>query len=86
VKVHVFGPNLSRAGEQLGTFHVHAAECGDCRHYGPGRKYGGERTLTMDVASAEEIVRRIYPEDEFEGSTDSFLGDFHFAPCVKELP
>lgn len=39
IRVRIFGPNLRSAGPQ---YHVHAEGCADCRHYGPGRRFGGD--------------------------------------------
>ena len=39
VKLAVCGPNLNDRQYRL---HVHAAGCGDLKHYGRGRKYGGD--------------------------------------------
>lgn len=86
MKVTIFGPNLN--DQSKGTFHVHAADCADCRHYGPGRKYGGETGWTIEVGSQFDVVTDVYPPEDFnyDASADEFDGyanDFHYAPCVS---
>jgi hypothetical protein len=88
--VVVFGPNLSREGEAKGYMHAHAAGCADCKHYGPGRKFGGERDdWQFEARSEQEIVEEINADfiDENEDSTWlDYRGDVYIAPCLKHLP
>lgn len=88
--VVVFGPNLSREGETKGYFHAHAAGCADCKHYGPGRKFGGDRgDWQFDAVSEQEIVEEINADfiDENEDATWlDYRGDVYIAPCLKHLP
>ena len=42
MKLYVFGPNLNSVAQRKGQFHVHTADCGDCKHYGPGTKFGSK--------------------------------------------
>ena len=60
--VRVCGPNLRH--QNKGTFHVHAHDCGDLKHYGPGGKYGGDQDgmneqLVID-ATVMKIVFAVY--------------------------
>ena len=85
--VKVFGPNLSGPAQRKGYNHVHAADCADNKHYGPGRKYGGEDNgYAIDVASRKEIVEFLYPPGEFDYDLDSEwkgYDDLYVAPCLK---
>lgn len=62
MKVRICGPNLHH--QSRGTFHVHADGCGDLRHYGPGRREGGnwegvDETL-VDAHSVRDLVLSVY--------------------------
>lgn len=93
MRVKIHGPNLARAAEEKGTFHVHAADCQDNRHYGYGRKYGGEDSgFELNADCKFDAVDFIYGPDagDFDGyeygdTGGSHYGDFYFAPCV-DLP
>lgn len=87
--VRVFGPNLSSRGQAMGTFHVHAAECNDCKKYGPGRQYRGDamhETPVETYKSVRDIVLAVYPPDDFcydiAEDYGSYRADFYVAPCV----
>ena len=85
--VNIFGPNLR--DESRGTFHVHRAGCQDAKHYGPGRKFGGEdEGWTVDVDSRVDVVECVY-DNQLDEHPDveaaDWLSDFYFAPCVKDL-
>jgi hypothetical protein len=84
--VTIFGPNLSSQAQQKGDMHVHAADCADCKHYGPGRKFGGEdKGWTIDATSCKSIVLDIYPPDEFDYDEENWgdYDDLYTAPCIK---
>jgi hypothetical protein len=82
-RVTVFGPNLH--DQSKGDFHVHAAECSDCKHYGHGRKFGGEPGWTIDAPSKDDVVLDVYSDmilsNDMYDLAD-FVSDLHFAPCV----
>lgn len=88
--VRVFGPNLNGPAQKKGMFHVHAPGCGDCKHYGPGSKFGGDDAgWEMAVGSRLDVVEEVYGDqlDENPGvQAKDWLDDFHFAPCLKSLP
>lgn len=96
MRVSICGPNLQ--DQSKGQFHVHAADCGDLRHYGweghPAipRKYGGEEPWAVEVETKKEAVEALYGPDEFEYDPDDpqqyqgFRDDMHFAPCLDSLP
>jgi hypothetical protein len=83
--VRVFGPNLR--DQSKGTFHVHAEGCADNRHYGPGKRYGGDDYdgWLMEAASHDDVGDSIYEDHIAEGSMEPGEGkhDCHFFPCVK---
>ena len=92
-----FGPNLA-LGDSKGSHHVHAAGCEDCRHYGPGKRYGGESSgWSANFATQLEVVSEIYGEiidegidqgyhDTYEDGVAHYRGEVWFAPCTKDLP
>ncbi len=86
MKVKIFGPNLSGAAQRKGDFHVHAADCADCKFYGPGRKYGGDSKPTaMEAETEKAVVLSIYPPDDFEYDEKDWTGfaaGVWFAPCA----
>lgn len=88
IEVSVFGPNLSGGAQSLGNFHVHAAGCAHNKHYGFGKKYGGDRdSMDFAVVSREHLVRIIHDDIIREGATiDECMGEYHFANCVYSLP
>jgi len=99
MNVKIFGPNLR--DQSKGQFHVHAAECGDCKHYGPEGKFGGEGgehdepVVFVETAAGccEYVYGDIVTSDygyqpgsaEYDDLIDAWISDFWFAPCVKEL-
>lgn len=94
--LRIFGPNLN--DQSKGDLHVHAASCGDCKHYGPNGKFGGDAFPgSREFASAMEVSAYIYGDhlsdhgltvDDAEGveMLDDWLTEFWFAPCTKGLP
>jgi hypothetical protein len=90
VKVAIFGPNLSSLAQSKGNFHVHAAGCADCKHYGPRKKFGGDDNgdaAVMEVTSKWDAVDSIYGPSagDFSGTVEENMGDFYFAPCLDNL-
>lgn len=92
IEVNVLGPNLNREGQAKGQLHVHAADCGDCAHYGPGTRYGGDDAGWKFKALTQlEVIEDAYPPNEFEWDpTDPddlamYKADLYFAPCVAAL-
>lgn len=81
--LRIFGPNLKR--NNRGDIHVHAANCGDCNHYGPGRRFGGDDDGWEIVAGTiAGVVMEVYPPDDFgydESEWENY-DDLYFAPCV----
>ena len=94
VKYVVIGPNLSQAGAELATHHVHAEGCRDLRNYGPGGKYGGD---AHDVDFSYELLDRSdlnsFLYGDFAGdegvSADEYVDtwgtDHHVFPCAAAL-
>lgn len=87
MNVKVFGPSPLATKKALRgheeTFHVHAADCSDCRFY------GGEEPCEFTAEDAIAVEDFFYGPDA--GSFDphepgSWLFDFWFAPCTKDLP
>jgi len=89
--VRICGPNLN--DQSRGTFHVHSDGCMDLRHYGPGRKQGGERDgrreMQVKDATVAKIVAEVYADHIAEQPVTSrlsyavdLINDFWFAPCV----
>lgn len=93
MRVVIFGPNLM--DQSKGQFHVHAAGCGDAKHYGPRGKYGGEEGgWEIEVAGKIDIVWAVYSNQLEETGEDEagqneiakdWLSDFWFAPCCEGL-
>lgn len=87
MNVTICGPNLS--DQSRGSFHVHTADCADLRHYGPGRRYGGDPIRDSDYVDADtrlEVVE-IVLGDTLDGDPPEVgLIEFWFAPCVDDLP
>ena len=95
MQVKLFGPNLR--DQRKGQFHVHTADCGDCKYYGPGTKHGGDDNgWKLDVNSRFEVSAELnvdilsdygLTEEDAEGKEllNSWLSDIWFAPCIKEL-
>lgn len=82
--VVIVGPNLQGGAQRKGAFHVHAAGCADLRHYGEGRKFGGDTGWDVEVSSRREIVEEIYADHiaENPGASWEDYDDLHVAPCV----
>ena len=95
MQVTICGPNLR--DQRKGQFHVHAAGCGDLKHYGGDGKHGGEDGgWTVEAETTLDVCAAVYADhlsdygltvDDEEGqeTLDGWLSDFHFAPCVKGL-
>ena len=90
MKVAIFGPNLSGVAQRMGNFHVHAEGCGDCKHYGYNRKFGGDNApgkadMIIEATSKWDVADFIYGPDagDFDGTVEENMSDFHFAPCVR---
>jgi len=85
LKVAVCGPNLRY--QRQGTFHVHAAGCGDLRNYGPDGFQLGEEPWEIEAGSRVDVVTAVYDPGDFEYDPDDpdalapFIDDFHWAPC-----
>jgi len=91
MEVVIFGPNLR--DQSKGTFHVHAKGCAHAKHYGPGKRFGGDDfgDYVFEADTTEDVVEDIYgdqlnetPGDRAELIND-WHSDFYFAPCVKGL-
>jgi hypothetical protein len=83
MRVTVFGPNLY--DQSKGQFHAHAADCGDCKHYGHGRKFGGESGWTIEAASKDDVVGEVYDDMIYANDREpleDYRSEIHFAPCV----
>lgn len=83
--VQIFGPNLNTAGQAKGQMHVHADGCGDCKHYGPGTKFGGEGGWKIEAATRKDVVTEIYPPEDFDYDEADWsqYDDLFVAPCVR---
>jgi hypothetical protein len=78
-QVTIAGPNLQ--DQSQGTFHVHAAHCQDLQR---GQMRRADK-WTITATSREEIAGHVYEDmiaEDPETTAASYLGDFHFAPCV----
>lgn len=89
MKVTIHGPNLR--DQSKGTFHVHTAECRDNRK--EVTYNASESPWTIDADSVIDVVEAVYSDHMSEhpagdkwSTPDPYVSDFHFAPCVKELP
>jgi hypothetical protein len=89
MKVAIFGPNLSGGAQRMGNFHVHESSCGDCKHYGYNRKFGGDNApgksdMVITATSKWDVADFVYGPDagDFDGPVEGYMDDFHFAPCV----
>lgn len=98
MNVRVCGPNLNTGRNvHKETFHVHADGCNDLKHYGPGRKYGGDvhgfDEMLVENATVMAIVYETYcdiiaerVEDEQQTEEEAardLASDFWFAPCCQ---
>lgn len=92
MKVDIHGPNLR--DQSKGSFHVHKHGCPDSNNR---RKYHIDPRMgdpyTIEVGSEVEVVHAMYEPENFEYSGDPdaddfgiYHQDFHFFPCVSELP
>lgn len=87
--VRVFGPNLSGPAQRKGEFHVHAEGCGDCKHYGPDGRFGGDDPdgWHMVVDTRAEVVEGIYEDQIHEGASfESCAATVWWAPCCNDIP
>lgn len=83
-QVAVVGPNLP--SQAKATFHVHAAGCADLQRGWIARYVDG---FTFHVSCAHDVEAVIYDfaPDETPGyKLGDFLDEFHFAPCLADLP
>jgi hypothetical protein len=55
MNVRICGPNLY--DQSKGDFHVHADGCGDLKHYGPGRRFGGDADGARETLVVDATVR-----------------------------
>lgn len=77
----VFGPGLPAVDAERGEYHVHGADCDECRRYDPAKAYTG---WFVDEAS---VVETISPGRLVEaGDYQAALAAFWFAPCCRDLP
>jgi hypothetical protein len=87
-RVLIHGPNLT--DQSKGQFHVHHADCGDNHKYGFDGRLGGEDAgMPVEVSTREAVVRYVYEDQMAENPDhpfDVYRDDFHFAPCVRDLP
>lgn len=88
MKIKTFGPNL--VDQSKGGFHVHAADCNDCKKAEYKRCDGGR---TEEFTTKREVVEDVYADiiadnegDEHWGGWESYLQEFHFFPCCDSLP
>lgn len=85
MKLKIHGPNLN--DQTKGTFHVHTAGCRDNKWEVTAN--GSDHPMAIDADTIEDVVEYIYSDHIAEGSMKldaSAIADFHFAPCVKDLP
>jgi hypothetical protein len=80
MNLSVFGPNLRRTGSPE-TFHVHAADCADCRK----PVYRDEPPMILEAATKVEVCDSVYGPEEFNCESGENLFDFKFFPCTKGL-
>lgn len=88
VKVVVMGPNLRTRDAML---HAHAAGCADLRHYGPGRRYGGDANDDGDsltVTSRREVVEIEFGNQIEESAAvwTDYADEVKFFACLSTLP
>lgn len=85
------GPNLPASLQKKAQFHVHTADCADLKRAAL-RSAVRETGSLFEVENLFEIVTTVYDPESFEwdptdaGDAAAYWGDFHFAPCVKEIP
>ena len=60
MRITIHGPNLTNKAEERGGVHAHASECGDNRHYGYGKKFGGEEPWNIEASTVKEVVEDVY--------------------------
>ena len=85
MQVTIHGPNLN--DQSKGTFHVHTAECRD--NSWEVRSNGSDHPSTIDAETVLDVVEFIYCDSIAEhppSTVEDYVGDFHFAPCLKDLP
>jgi hypothetical protein len=84
--------------QRLGYIHVHAAECVDLKR-GALRARNEYDHCTEEHDSVQSVVESFYgpgagsfyaeagiPEEEWPTAWEGYADDFHFAPCLSELP
>ncbi len=82
--VTIIGPNLR--DQSKGSFHVHAAGCADIvkmSRRDPEFAHGWD----MEASTREEVAGEVYADmiDESGATPESYVSDFHFAPCCASL-
>ena len=80
MNLSVFGPNLRHSGSSE-TFHVHSADCADCRK----ALYQDEPPMTFEADTKVAVCDGVYGPEEFNCESGEYLFDFKFFPCTKEL-
>lgn len=84
-QVTIIGPNLYK--QEKGQFHVHAAGCGDIARDPKRYGYAGAGPhMTCEAASQVEVAEFIYSdimEENGDETGESYVDEFHFAPCVE---
>lgn len=90
-RVTIIGPNLNKAGQDKGQYHVHAEGCGDIARDPRGYGYvSAEPHWTIGAANLEAVVEDVYADIIAENEGDehgwdevqAYMNEFHFAPCV----
>lgn len=93
MKVTIFGPNLSRAGQDKGSMHVHATGCGHAQHYGPFKRFGGDDNgWAIEAETVKDVVLDIYCDimsdrytvEEYDEHWEEY-NDLYIAPCARKL-
>jgi hypothetical protein len=89
-RVTIVGPNLPRPLCDKGTFHVHKAGCADLKRGALGRAHAGPSAgfdmLVTDRLQVEADVYDFAPAENEDYTVGDYQSDFHFAPCLDELP
>jgi hypothetical protein len=80
-RVTVWGPNLR--DQSRGTFVVHRADCGDNRKL---ELRETEPPWHLDPETRAEVIRDIYPGDQFDSPWAMLVDDVYFAPCLDRFP
>jgi len=89
MRVTIHGPNLH--DQSKGDFRVHTADCRDNKW--ERRVNGSYDPLTIDATSRLDVAEFMYSDHMAEHTDDSpwakpesYLPEFHFAPCCDDLP